>query len=405
MAIRRAVMDDTLAKTGNPTEAAYQGLQVINFGRRGYNPLFRAVTASITFLNARIQGNDVFYRAARGRYSADPRRNKAMIQRTFFLRSMMMMGATSLYYLLVSDTDEYKGTPEVIKDMNWIIPWTVGGVAPHGLRIPIGFEVGLFYKTFPERILDTIMGTSTGADLRETIERGLGSTLELNPFAVQAVMPLIEAGMNHSFFTGRQIVPYYMTKLDEFAQTYPHTAMPAQKLSELLHKGGIDISPIKLDHVMRGYTGTLGSYAIDLADTIIRQLGGPEERRGMKLYQYPILKRFMLGLPTGERQDFYEMHSDLERMVQTYNYLADKGRLDEAYAYYLTRPDLMDNRETINAIAQMLQDFRKSREAIMSSDLDTDVKHQIVDQMDAEIRLLLKGMPEMRKAIGDPWLD
>jgi hypothetical protein len=64
-ATRNAVYNDVLARTGNEAEASYQAMEVLNFGRRGSSPVMRLVTATIPFLNARIQGLDVL---AQGRY-------------------------------------------------------------------------------------------------------------------------------------------------------------------------------------------------------------------------------------------------------------------------------------------------------------------------------------------------
>ena len=52
------------------SEAAYQALEIINFGRRGLSPTFRILTSAIPFLNARIQGLDVLGRAFAGNYSS-----------------------------------------------------------------------------------------------------------------------------------------------------------------------------------------------------------------------------------------------------------------------------------------------------------------------------------------------
>ena len=68
--------------------------------------MFRVITAAIPFLNARIQGLDVLYRSATGKYSAidkleagetlDDVKNKIM--RKFGLRAGTMVGLTALYF-------------------------------------------------------------------------------------------------------------------------------------------------------------------------------------------------------------------------------------------------------------------------------------------------------------------
>jgi hypothetical protein len=393
LAIRQSVYEDVLARTGNEAEAIYQGWEVINFSRRGGSPTFRVLTASIPFLNARIQGLDVFYRAARGRYSSDPRKNKEMVQRTFIYRSLLMAGLTGLYYALVSDTDDYKEASTIEKDMNYIIP-VLGG-----LKLPVPFEVGFLFKTMPEKILDTIYGTSTGGDLAGTIGRGVGSTFEFNPLGIQAIAPLVEMYYNKSFFTGREIVPYYMLGQESFMQTRWDTPLFAQNLGKALN-----ISPLKIDHLMRGYTGTLGTYAIDLFDAVVREFAGPEYQVPKRLQDFPVIRRFYQGVGSGYQQMFYDLDSDVQRMVQTFNKLQKDGRMDEAYAYYLTRPELLESKEMVNAISRFMDSYRERRDAICNSDMPDDSKRDFLDQLDEEKNRILKEIPQMRKDIGAPFL-
>ena len=393
VAIRQSVYEDVLARTGNEAEAIYQGWEVINFSRRGASPTFRVLTASIPFLNARIQGLDVFYRAARGRYSSDPRKNKEMVRRTFIYRSLLMAGLTGLYYALVSDTEDYKEATTIEKDMNYIIP-VLGG-----LKLPVPFEVGFLFKTMPEKILDTIYGTSTGGDLAGTIGRGFGSTFEFNPLGIQAIAPLVEMYYNKSFFTGREIVPYYMLVQESFMQTRWDTPLFAQNLGKALN-----ISPLKIDHLMRGYTGTLGTYAIDLSDAVAREFAGPEYQVPKRLQDFPVVRRFYQGVGSGYQQMFYDLDSDVQRMVQTFNKLQKDGRMDEAYAYYLTRPELLESKEMVNAISRFMDSYRERRDAIRNSDIPDDTKRDLLDQLDEEKNRLLKEIPQMRKDIGSPFL-
>ena len=393
VAIRKSVYEDVLARTGNEAEAIYQGWEVINFSRRGASPTFRVLTASIPFLNARIQGLDVFYRAGRGRYSSDPRKNKEMVQRTFIYRSLLMAGLTGLYYLLVSDSEDYREASPIERDMNYIIP-VLGG-----LKLPVPFEVGFLFKTIPEKILDTIYGTSTQRDLAGTILRGAGSTFEFNPLGIQAIAPLVEYYYNKSFFTGREIVPYYMLGQESFMQKQWDSTILAQNLGKALN-----ISPLKIDHLMRGYTGTLGTYAIDLADAVARQFAGPEYQVPKRLQDFPVVRRFYQGVGSGYQQAFYDLDSDVQRMVQTFNKLQKDGRMDEAYAYYLTRPELLESKEMVNAISRFMDSYRERRDAIRNSKIPDDTKRDFLDQLDEEKNRLLKEIPQMRKDIGSPFL-
>ena len=399
MSTRRAVYDDVLARTGNQTEAAFQAIEIINFSRRGGNPLFRIFTAGIPFLNARIQGLDVFYRAGRGRYSAKQTEfSKGQIQKSFILRGLTLATISYLYYLMVSDEEEYKNARPEIRDNNWIIPNPFGGV---GLKIPIPFEVGVVFKTIPETMLRYYYDDNSPREVFDTLKRSIGTTLELNPLGMQATLPLLEATLNHSFFTQRDIVPYYMeTGLEPWRQTHPTTNALAQTVGEALN-----ISPIKIEHVLRGYTGTLGTYVLDAVDSTMRTFSSPEMQYKKRIEQYPILKRFLQSeLGGGYATQFYDLRTEVNRMVQTLNDLNKRGTTEEAWAYYMTRPDLLAIRDEVLSINRYMSNYRQERDSIMKLDTDLEIKRDMLYRLETERDAILSVIPKMKKQIDSPFL-
>ena len=107
-------------------------------------------------------------------------------------RGGILAGLTALYYLLVSDEDWYNEQDDYVREMNWLAP-TDSGVP---IKFPIPFEVGLIFKTIPEAILASTIGDQSDRELRQTLQRGLVSTLEVNPLGVQAISPLVEASLS-----------------------------------------------------------------------------------------------------------------------------------------------------------------------------------------------------------------
>ena len=216
------------------SEAAYQALEIINFGRRGSSPLFRVITAAIPFLNARIQGLDVLYRSASGQYSAVEKLGegetladvKNRIQRTMALRAAMLAAITAIYYLLVSDTEEYKGVKREVRDDNWIIPLPFD-LPP--MKLPIPFEIGALFKVLPERLLDMAMGAdavekSPGKSLQRQLGASLNVPIVSGDIGIQAIKPLIEAINNRNSFTDSAIVPYFEERKDAYLQSRDSTS-------------------------------------------------------------------------------------------------------------------------------------------------------------------------------------
>jgi hypothetical protein len=377
-ATRKAVYDDVLARTGNEAEAAFQALEVINFGRRGSSPLMRTLTAAIPFLNARIQGLDVLARAYTGGYGTDKNKSRGQRAASTVVRSAYLTALTGMYYLLVSDDEQYKNQSEFIKDNNFIIPM------PNGvpIRLPIPFEIGLLFKTIPERTLDAMVGESTSKDVVDTVLRGLGSTFELNPLNAAAFGPLVEAGLNKSFFTGRSIVPYYIDKnVEPKLQSTLSTTELSKGIAEFLSKGNIQVSPIKIDHLLYGYSGTLGSYALDLADLAIRS-GDPMLSRPMRMEDYPVMKRFLAReFGGGPAEDFYELKEEVDKLYGSMKQLEKDGRFDEASALASMSSEALSMRRDINKYNRKLSELRRTEQAIINSDMPIEEKEKQQDEI------------------------
>jgi len=393
-ATRNAVYNDVLARTGNEAEAHFQALEVINFSRRGANPLVRVLTATIPFLNARFQGLDVFWRAGFGRYSANSELNRRQAMQSFYTRAGMLAGLTGLYYLLVSDNDQYKEQSEHIRDNNWILP-TSSGVP---VKIPIPFEVGLVFKTIPETFLAARYGDKSSKEVRETLQRGVVSTLEVNILGIQAISPLVEASMNHSFYTGRDIVPYYM---DANVATGLQDRVGTSQVAKFVG-AELGISPIKIDHVLNGYGGTIGGYVLAGVDTMLRSkmITGDDASKmpAVRLYEYPMIKRFFASKEgSGLREDAYDLYREINKIVTTSNKLRKEGRMDELEAYLGSRQHILALKSPVYSTKERLDVVRKQRDAILRADMDAERKREMLDDLDGELNEYLKIVPDLKK--------
>ncbi len=397
-ATRNAVYEDVLARTGNEAEAAFQASEIINFARRGANPLVRVITAAIPFLNARFQGLDVFVRAATGNYSTRKDLPPASGQLKLAYRAGLMTSLTALYYLMVSEEDWYKEQEDHIRELNWLVP-TASGVP---FRIPIPFEVGLFFKTIPEAILANFFGNQSDRELRETIQRGVTSTLEINPFSVQAFGPLVEAAFNYNSFTGRPIVPYYVDKMTPGLTGTLNSTQIATDIGKVL-----PISPLKMDHIISGYSGTIGGYVVSAVDALYRQARGVDDKRPEKaIFQYPLIKRFFASKEgSGLRTDAYDLYNDVYEVVTTINALEKQGREDELRAYIESRQHVLALKSPVYNIKKQLDKARDQKRQVVSSNLDPEVKRQMIEDIDSDLNEYLKVVPRLKQEMGAPFVS
>jgi len=396
-ATRNAVYNDVLARTGNEAEASYQAMEVLNFGRRGSSPVMRLVTATIPFLNARIQGLDVLARAGTGKSSANRDLSRSQAAMSFIARGSLIAASTAIYYTMVSDDEQYKEQTEEIKDNYWLIP-TPSGVP---VRIPIPFEVGLIFKTLPERIIDSYNEGTTAREAQQSIGRAVFGTLGVQP--PQAVTPIMEAYMNYDLYTGRPVTPVFIdSSLPPELQELASTTEVAKNMAKVL-----GISPIKLDHLMKGYGGTIGSYILGMADYGLRDSFLQGDNRavlaGTDVSQYPIIRRFFASeFGGGNKEDFYEMWDYIKRTENAAKLLQDQGRFDELESFLVNKKQFIGLRKQLQPTASALADLRKQRRTLLKSDLTADQKQEQMRFINTQEQYYLSIVPQLERYIELP---
>jgi hypothetical protein len=370
LSTRAAVFERVMQETGNEAEAIYQAMEVINFSRKGSSPIIQIFAAIIPFLNARIQGLDLLYRAGFGELASA---TKVAQQKAFMLRSLALFGTTAMYYALVQDEEEWQRADQETRDNYWIIG---------NMKFPIPFELGVIFKVLPERIMAYTMGEDTGQQVLNSIGRNIAGTLSFNPIP-QAVLPLVEASSNYSFFLGRDIVGMGKKDLAPEFQTSEGTSQIAIQLGQTL-----GISPMKIDYVIRGYTGAMGTYAISTMDSIIRS-EDDATKATWRLDQIPVLKRFMISdLGAGTVNEYYDLREKLDEVVRTSNQLERTGNIEALQEYLKDNGQVLGIKDYIRSLDKDMKSLRESRMAINMSRMEPDQKREALDSLRrAEISL------------------
>jgi hypothetical protein len=382
VATRSEVYKRTLEETGNEAEALYQAMEVLNFSRKGNSALIRVVTALVPFMNARIQGLDVLYRAGFGKSATQ---NKERMQKLFITRSLSILALSAMYWMLASDTEEYETAEQEVRDNYWIIG---------NARIPIPFEIGTVFKVFPERILEYFFGEDTSKDLKDSIVRNITSTLAFNPIP-QAFLPVVENVANYSFFTGQPIVGKGLEDVAPKFQASSGTSILAQQIGEATNS-----SPVKIDNLIRGYTGTLGTYAVMLLDSMMRGEGDPTKAT-MKAEQLPVVKRFFASSEgTGTITAYYEMKKAVDESTRTINFLERTGNL-EGLKEYLTDKGakLQAIKPYISTLDDDMTSLRDMRRMVQTSQMEPDAKREALDSIRSAEVALTSRIQFLKKSI------
>jgi hypothetical protein len=391
-ATRMAVYEDTLKRTGNEAEAIFRSMEVMNFGRKGSSALVRIATAAIPFLNARMQGLDIFFRSGiRPLYAKDATEYEKRICKSFMVRGLMLMSLSVMYAAQMAGDDDYERQEEETRDNNWIVH-VPGMETP--VKIPIPFEVGLLFKTLPERIYRYAFGNDTADDLMLAGRRAVMGTLAINPVP-QAVLPIAENVVNYSAFTGREVVSGAMKDIAPEYQATGNTALWAQQLGKEL-----GMSPIKLEHAYKGYTGTMGMYVSDLFDAMINEYSDipkPDKR----FEQTPVLKRFLADPEArGTISAYYRLKDEVDEVVRTVNLLKGQGG-EELGQYWEKNQKLYAIRSYMSSLNQTMKSLSDRATLIRASDMSGEQKRDMlleITKQQNELTNNIKAVAKMARS-------
>jgi hypothetical protein len=391
-ATRQQIYKEVLERTksnaypnGNMAEAVYRAMEVMNFNRKGNSALIRILTATIPFFNARIQGLDVLYRAGMG--VGTDKKTAAAIQKNFFIRGATMFALSCMYWSLTHDDDDYKKQEQETKDNYWLLPSL-------GVKIPIPFEVGIMFKVIPERIMAATFGTDTGADFAKSMKRQLVNTLDVNWFVPQAFKPLLETVTDHNFFTDRSIVGLGMDSIAEGYQVGPGTSKIAAEIGK-----AAGYSPMKIDHLVSGYTGTMGMYAFGLFDAIFK-MNDDNTYASKRFEQTPVLKRFLIDpLARGPVTAYYETKNEADSVVRTAALMERTMNYKEWGPYYKENIKMIATHEYLLDLEKTMKEFREMRMMVRASKAEPDQKRDTLanitraeNQLNINIQTIKKNM-------------
>jgi len=397
-ATRLAVYEDVLEKTGNEAEAVFMAMEVLNFTRRGKNPVMQYLATVIPFQNPRLQGVDVFYRGATGAYG-QPQTSKQARRRAFALRMGMLASLTPLMYIFMKDSEPFEEASEEQRDNYYILPFKVGGEV---IAIPIPFEVGLLTYTIPMRILRYFDEKETGSQVTKGVLRRIGQSLAIDPRQATILNAPLEVMTGYDFYTGRPIVPPNMQNLDKELQYRANTNNLWKELSE--ETGGI-ISPLEIDNLWRGYTGTIGAWIANATDAYSREFLDMPDRPVSRLDEKPAVGALLLPKEgRGQENDFYLLKETADNLLSSMKTNQDRMLKEgDQFALNLTEQyrteymqELKSLTQDLNNINETLRETYLEERRIMNSDLSGERKTERITELQDLRNFILEGINDRR---------
>jgi hypothetical protein len=319
---RNAVYEAALKAGRSPKEAAYFARDLMDFSMQGDSQFIQFLADVLPFFNARLQGLYKLYRQG----------GKKKLRKALLMRAGVVVAGTAalLAWNLAQHAEGYDELEEWDKDTYWHI---APGTARH-IRIPKPFELGVLFATVPERVAMMVLGKDRLDQFGKSMLAQVSGTLAMNPVP-QGLMPMVELWANKSAFTGRPIENMGDDQLLPEARAEWYTSDTAKALSDGIGNT-TGLSPKKLEHLWNGYTGTVGAYALDTVDWLVRTVEGQPERPELAFAELPLLKAIYRGdlTPKSTRYttEFYDLVNQANDTSQTIKEFELAGETERAAA-------------------------------------------------------------------------
>jgi len=324
-ASRLTAYETAKARGANEIDAIMYAQETMNFTRHGASPSMRMANAVIPFFNAQIQGLDVIYRALRGEL---PLTERLELRNKLAVRGTMVAAASMMYAAAMKDDEDYKKATTNDRYNSVIVP--IPGT-DQKLKMPIPFEAGYLFFSLPQMLINYANDTIDGRQAMEAVgSMMLSATPSIIPHGAK---PLIEASLNKDFYTGKDIENQHMQGLKMSERFTPTTKELSKKLSGSVEIGGREfgISPVQLEHLVRGYTGGMGMAILGMADGLVTSTTQKPEAQP---WNNPIYGQLILNKDLSAATDrAYEYIETMTRAKNTVQSMIKQGRAQDAQEF------------------------------------------------------------------------
>lgn len=297
---------DSLFKGGTELDARIEAAiesrdATQDFGRSGH--ITKEVNKLIPFSAARVGSIYTFGE----KISANPK----IIGARIALLTVIAMTINAMGY----DDDEIEELNQRKKDDNFVLK--IGDTVVT-IKKPQGILRSIINLT--EYIQDLVTGHIEEGKETERLGEWLNNAImdnmpadEVTGLVPNPVAPLIENKMNRDFYYNTDIVKDYDTDLPDYMQYYDYNSQLAIWLGKIFN-----YSPAKIDNLISGYFGGLGTTVTNIIDWLSGKLGFSVEEPNMGLEDNTIGKRFVVNVNENS-QSVDDVYSKQEELTKKQN--------------------------------------------------------------------------------------
>jgi hypothetical protein len=369
---RRAQYNSYIAQGLSEMEATLMSLEAMNFNRRGVSPSVGLASKLIPFFNAQLQSLDVLYRAFTGKM---PMNERLQIQTKLMQRGALLAMTAVAYTLLMQDDDTYKNANPDEKYGNFFVH--IPGIS-EAVKVPVPFEIGYIFKGIPEALINTMRNSEGGEEAFKAFKTIAIQTIPggSSMFLPEAIKPFIENTANYSFYTGRSLESLKEQNLQAGQRYRDNTSEVAKGLGK-----AFDVSPIKIENLVRGYTGSMG-IALLQALNVAAPTSDTPEQAVKRLSDTAVIGSLFQPADAGGRiSAVYDHMHELTQVQNTFKDLLQEGKRSEANAYLQDHINELASASVVGNVTKQLATITQAENAIKASTMTPQEKRTKLDEM------------------------
>ena len=326
-------------------EAARAAREVtLDFSRSGR--IGEQVNQVVPFFNACLQGGDKMVRLFR----EDPWGTAMKVTEYIILPSLLIMAMNW-------DEDWYKDLDPDIKNNYWCLG--------RNIRIPKPQEAGVLFGSGIEALFQ--QAADKDKDAVSNFLKAFSSNM-IPSVLPTLILPLIEWSANYSFFKGRPLVGNKYSRLPDELQYNDYTSELSKGIGSALK-----VSPMKIDNLVRGYTGTMGALLWSMAGEPFAKANNLPAKHFSEL---PFVR------------DFNVTDANLSRPMNEFYGILDKANRQHAGYGVKGKPEAAV--KGIRSAGSMISKIRKDIDKVTHSNLTPERKRELIDKRKEKMNQIAK---------------
>lgn len=326
-------------------EAARAAREVtLDFSRSGR--IGEQVNQVVPFFNACLQGGDKMVRLFREDFVGTSQK----VFKYIVLPSLLIMAMNW-------DEDWYKDLDPDVKNNYWCLG--------RNIRIPKPQEAGVLFGSGIEALFQ--QAADKDKDAVSNFLKAFSSNM-MPSVLPTLILPLIEWSANYSFFKGRPLVGNKYSRLPDELQYNDYTSELSKGIGSALK-----VSPMKIDNLVRGYTGTMGALLWSMAGKPFAKANNLPAKHFSEL---PFVR------------DFNVTDANLSRPMNEFYGILDKANRQHAGYGVKGKPEAAV--KGIRSAGAMISKIRKDIDKITHSNLTPERKRELIDKRKEKMNQIAK---------------